>query len=200
MMYQRALGLEDLERQDSSERNTLDSNRLVDVMHYYDEGTIVPEIHGREWYLPTWQTSPYVREGLVNNNLLRYENNTLELERVLTMGSAATSQMFTSPPGDMNSTDATTALLAALRTAQAGTPTEYLGDPMTNLYIPIFEGFGDLKRKVVGVLTAMIHWKSYFRNVLPQSIQGIVVVLEYDCGNAAEEEEAPKETINQRRT
>ena len=50
----------------------------------------------------------------------------------------------------------------------------------------------------MGVLTAMIHWESYFRNVLPQSIQGIVVVLEYHCG-ASEMENQPEQATNQRR-
>ena len=135
-------------------------------------------------YLPLWQTSPFVKEGLVNNNLLRYENTSDYLHTVMDSGHAVLGAFFDAAPGDMNSSNVETALLAHLRTAKGGVNAEYLGDPMSNLYIPIFETLaGPTMNKVVGVLKAMIHWKSYFRDVLPDGVQPVVVVLGYQCND-----------------
>jgi hypothetical protein len=57
----------------------------------------------------------------------------------------------------------------------------YLGDPMANLYVPIYNGFNETTRTTVGILNAIVHWRSYFRKILPKNIQGITVVLENDC-------------------
>lgn len=181
--YQEGQGLGNLQSQ-KSHFGTVTDNRTVDVMHYYGGGTVVPEVPGSNWYLPAWQTCPYVRQGLVNNNHLRYENTTRAIQRVYDTSSAVLGGMMMAPPGSPDSPDPFTALLSSLRSAQANVSTPYLGDPMTDLFIPIFDTFDGAKRRVVGVMAALIHWKSNFRNVLPESAQGIVVVLEYKCGNS----------------
>lgn len=184
LAYQEGQGFEDLHNR-KSHFGTVSDNRTVDVMHYYSNGTVVPEASGSDWYLPSWQTCPYVRQGLVNNNQLRYENTTRAIQRVYDTSSAVLGGMMMAPPGSPDSPDPLTALLSSLRSAQANVSTPYLGDPMTDLFIPIFDTFDGAKRRVVGVMTALIHWKANFRNVLPESAQGIVVVLEYHCGSHA---------------
>ncbi|CAB9518147.1 Receptor-type guanylate cyclase gcy [Seminavis robusta] len=164
------------------------SNRPVDVMHYFDHGAVVPEVPGKPWYLPVWQTAPYIPDhGLVNNNLLRYENTTDFITNVITHGHAVVSEFYGAPPGTTASDNADTALFASLRTAKEKTSSPYLGDPLSNLYIPVFDTFSTASAKsqqqtVVGVLHAIIHWKSYFKKILPDNVQRIIVVLEYQCG------------------
>jgi len=147
----------------------------------------VPEQAGLNYYLPTWQISPYVHEGLVNENVLRnsQESQTI-VQTVLNTGTAVLSGYETAPPGGTNSPDPQTAMYATLRSLQAQEETPYWGDPITTLFVPIYEDLSTTAsgagHKVVGVLTALIHWKSYFRFVLPEHVQGIVVVMEYTCG------------------
>ena len=167
-------------------------------MHYFDQGLTVLEVPGAPEYLPVWQISPYVHQGLVNNNLLRYENSSYDSVRhVVHDGHAIMGAMFGAPPGAINSTNSDTALLAALTSIQQGAPTEYLGDPMSNLFIPIFDSLiGPTKNQVVGVLNAMIHWTSYFRNILPDGVQPIVVVLEYQCNAPVDGEETTTYSVD----
>jgi len=164
----------------------------VDPMHYIlPNGTSVPatEMSEQDWYLPRWQTAPFIHKAFVNENI-RYNpkgNYTTKtprsklLSHVVATGKAIVSEFYTAPYGYSNSTNPDSAFLATLRGFQAGLETPYHGDPMTDLYIPIFDTVDEASRKVVGIMSSLVHWKSFFRNVLPDSIHGINAVLEYNC-------------------
>ena len=64
---------------------------------------------------------------------------------------------------------------------------------MTDLYIPIFDSIDSDERKVVGIMSSLVHWKSFFRYVLPQNIHGINAVLEYTCKGTNDENNASKD-------
>jgi hypothetical protein len=85
------------------------------------------------------------------------------------------------PKGATNDKNPTTALFATLESMWVGYKVEYEGDPMSNLFIPIFDKLDGNDRTVVGILRSTIHWKSRMSDILPASNPGIVVVLENAC-------------------
>lgn len=58
---------------------------------------------------------------------------------------------------------------------------EYYGDPMAQIFLPIFDSFNRTTRKPVALITALVHWRAYFRDILPANIKGVDVVLENTC-------------------
>jgi hypothetical protein len=59
---------------------------------------------------------------------------------------------------------------------------EYVGDPLVQFYIPVFDVRNHNERKVVAVMTALVSWRAYLQNRLPKEDQnGIVVVLSNKC-------------------
>ena len=58
---------------------------------------------------------------------------------------------------------------------------EYFGDPMAQIFLPIFDSFNRTTRKPVALITALVHWRAYFRDILPANIKGVDVVLENTC-------------------
>ena len=125
-------------------------------------------------YLPIWQSSPYLTPELPNNNQLR----THELaQRVLDNAFASFGTFITIPAGTLDSRDPRTSYYSTLQSVQERKEVPFQGDPMAVLYIPVFDSFDRARRKVVGVLTSLIHWSVYFRKILPESARGIVVVL-----------------------
>jgi len=58
---------------------------------------------------------------------------------------------------------------------------EYLGDPISNLFIPIFDKLDGVDRNVVAVLRSTIHWQSRMVNILPETNNGITVVMRNAC-------------------
>ena len=59
--------------------------------------------------------------------------------------------------------------------------TLYEGDIFTNIFFPVYNTFDVASRETVGVMRTVIHWARYFANILPATIQGLVLVLENGC-------------------
>lgn len=57
---------------------------------------------------------------------------------------------------------------------------EYIGDPISYVYVPYFDSL-DQDRKVVGFVTVLIRWATYFEKILSNSHDKLVVVLENTC-------------------
>ncbi|KAG7358627.1 hypothetical protein IV203_015216 [Nitzschia inconspicua] len=83
------------------------------------------------------------------------------------------------PPGDFQSNTGNymTNLIATWLSFAAGESVTYLGDPITNVYVPVFDSLGT-ERSPVGIVNAVIHWISFFQNVLPENIRGVTLVLQ----------------------
>jgi class 3 adenylate cyclase len=89
------------------------------------------------------------------------------------------------PAGDTSHPNRVTSLNAALLSIAAKEEVTYQGDPMTHVFLPVFESFqhghNAGNRTGVGVILAIIHWASYFKEILPPNAQGIVLVLDNGC-------------------
>lgn len=62
-----------------------------------------------------------------------------------------------------------------------GQRTKYEGDIFSTVYFPVYDSFDVATRKTVGVLRTVLHWARYFANVLPDTKEGLIVVLGNNC-------------------
>jgi hypothetical protein len=131
-------------------------------------------------YLSVWQTSPVLRQDLVNKNLNRdpvfakWANITMATQSVVIGGK------MMAPPGFASHPDRSTQFFATILSMNRMERTMYLGDPMTNIFIPVFDSF-DEDRNSVATLRAVFHWMSYFKNILPPHTPHMNLVLDNSC-------------------
>ena len=161
---------------------------------YYDSDNEVATDNSRGPYFPTWQSSPVVYGGLeTNENVLANKDGLNSGANItFTSESVAISQLIMAPPGNVSSTNPSTALIALImsiaasevgddQTAAKAELVEYQGDPVSKVYFPIYNDFGK-DRVPVAIMLAWIRWADYFENVLPSTLEGIMFVLQDSCG------------------
>jgi len=85
------------------------------------------------------------------------------------------------PPGHLDSDNRDTAYFALLLSTARQKAVEYQGQPISLISIPVFNNFDD-DRHPVAVIASWIDWTMYFESVLPETVQGIDVVLSDSCG------------------
>jgi hypothetical protein len=157
------------------------TNYTKRAIHYIDSNGNELVSKGPGPYLPTWQASPVLKQENVNLNLLEHEEAAESVQHCLEKEVAIFGPFIHGPRGYLNSSDPTTSLIASLRSMEQHHAEEYLGAPVTNLYLPVFNSFDAKGRKLVAIMTAMIHWRSYFFDLLPDNIRGMVAVLDNNC-------------------
>ena len=178
--FQEKLGVNGFEDENITSRGWLTNNK-VDPMHYFDSNGNAVRDTGAGPYLPTWQTSPVLKYDLVNEDLLLNQAESAEARVCYETEAAVLGGFILAPSGDASSSDQTTSFFASLRSIWEGKETKYDGDPMARLKTPVFDSFNETSRKVVAVMFSVIHWQSYFVNILPSNVNGITVVLENAC-------------------
>lgn len=173
--FQRELGLDDFEYGPNVHRSSL-TNRTVDPMHHFDQHG-VPHLEeptntnatDGERFLPMWQVSPVLHTKHVNENLLRAttvtHSNSTDKSKVqqaavaIEEAAAFVGGFALAPAGTVQHSNPTTALFATLMSVAAKKEVMYLGDPMANIYIPVYDLFDQSRRKVAAVMTSTIHWR-----------------------------------------
>lgn len=148
-----------------------------------EEGVAV--LDSDEDYMPTWQTSPVFHEGTdVNENLLKTSASSAKAGNVSFYDeSVVIGEFISSEPGGMYSSNPQTAMMALMLSAAHNKDMKYAGDPMSQIFFPIFDSFRE-GRKSVAVMGAWIHWMSYFQNILPSNLKGIYLVLHCNCSGS----------------
>lgn len=132
-------------------------------------------------YFPIWQASPVLVRNLVNFNVLTYDPYTFGITTAFETGKMAIGGVDVAAPGNSTDPDLETSFFAILKSFQAGKDVDYEGDPMSSVYIPVFDSPDVKDRKPVAVLMATLQWSSYFVGVLPPQAKGITVILENEC-------------------
>ena len=178
--FQQVAGIDDFESIENAERSRL-TDRKVDPPHKFDEYGNPSEDIGDGPYLLRWQTSPVLKTSLVNADLFQEEFVSEHAYRCLETESAVLSGFVTAPPGFPDHEDMHTAFFSTIASMNEGEIVEYLGDPMGFVLIPVYDTFDVATRKAVALQKSAIHWRKYFRNILPSNINGITVVLENKC-------------------
>jgi len=138
--FQEERGMNNIEFEENIQKSKL-TDRRDDLMHSFEEdGTPVREESPQDYYLPTWQMNPAFKTSLVNENLLRRERAKNDAITVLNGGKITIGSFIIAPPGTPSDSNPTTARLGTLEaffhSLEDGEEKTYLGDPMSNLYIP----------------------------------------------------------------
>jgi hypothetical protein len=143
------------------------------------DGPLVDESSGP--YFPLWQDSPHFGKDMTPNfNLAYYPEYAPYIRKSLETGDMIMGGLDTAAAGDINDSDRTTSFFARLLSEEADEVVEYPGDPMSNLFIPIFESF-DTTKKPSALIYSVFRWATYFEELLPEDTPGVVVVLENTC-------------------
>lgn len=172
------MGFEDLM---TINRTSLTTN-FVDPMHYFvEDGASIPE-DGPGPYLPIWQTAPVLQLKVVNENLLRRVNVSEEAWKALDSESALLGNFINAPEGKFDDINPYTALFSTLLSIDQKKAVDYLGDPLSYLYTPVYDFFKAGDRTVVALMTCTLYWRKYFMGILPDNVNGLVAVLENSCG------------------
>ena len=169
-------------------RKSFLTNAVVDPLHTYNEtGHPLPSNLPGDFVVPRWQTSPVVETSMVNENLLENPTMFKVVMASIEHRSALASGFHSAPAGYPSDADPASAFFATLVSMAAREETKYLGDPMSHIAVPIFDSLNDTDRgEVVGVLTAMVHWKHYLEDILPVTDYGYHVVIENGCDPTGE--------------
>ena len=135
-------------------------------------------------YLPTWETSPVFIRTLVNRNILT-DPEAAKPANISISSASVVFGGFEFAPDDLGKGDESpeTKLYTTLLSIAKKRPFLYATSPLTRVYLPIFDSFNETTKKPVALMTALIRWESYFVGVLPDSIRGIQMVLDNQCGD-----------------
>ena len=100
------------------------------------------------------QASPIFKSGhTVNENILKSSNGGQDAFQSFLSGSVVMGRFLTSEKGDIQSMDPKTAFFALLLSTTEQASVEYQGDPMSQIFLPIFDSFED-DREPVAVMVA----------------------------------------------
>ena len=94
--------------------------------------------------MPIWQTSPVLHGGAsVNENLMASPYSARGLNASFVSSSVVFGDMITAPPGGMDSNNTDTAMMALMLSTAHNKDERYAGDPMSQVFFPIFNNFQD---------------------------------------------------------
>ncbi|KAG7358992.1 family 3 adenylate cyclase [Nitzschia inconspicua] len=160
------------------------STGLANHIYYISDEGVNEVDPGPGPYFPTWQSSPFTTSFGLNFNLNNAYGHTHRgmIDKSFQLQEVVMGGFSSAPPGDFQSDtgDFLTNIIATWLSFAAGEPVTYLGDPITNVYVPVFDSL-DTERNPVGIVNAIIHWISFFENVLPDNIHGVTLVLKSPC-------------------
>eukprot|EP00934_Nitzschia_sp_Nitz4_P001273 Nitzschia sp. Nitz4//scaffold289_size23394//2//2242//NITZ4_008474-RA/size23394-augustus-gene-0.42-mRNA-1//-1//CDS//3329545813//1273//frame0 len=145
-----------------------------------EQNAYVPMETEKDFYLPVWETSPFLSFDQANHDVSEMDWIGKYANLCLQQGEVVVGEMSYQEPGGMDSPHQLTATYSQLLSIAEGKEVYYQGDPMTFIYIPIFDSFEDDKEPTA-LLTGLFNWGQMFRNVVPDGVDGIDVVVDNTC-------------------
>jgi hypothetical protein len=142
------------------------------------DGPLIDQASGP--YFPLWQESPHFGRDRTNFNAASYPDYTDYINNTFETGKMTMGGVDTAKPGDIYNPDLTTSSFALLLSIAADKPVDYLGDPMSSVFVPVFDSF-DTTKKPTALIFSVFRWATYFEGLLPENTPGVVVVLENTC-------------------
>jgi len=124
-------------------------------------------------FLPLWQTSPAIDpRNLINYNFYDYPMMQGSYKQLLEEGNAVLDFMMRVE--DYFPADIVNQFLSLGQYRYD--ISEYQNDPGSGISYPVFDNFGP-EKKVVGVLSTLVYWRTFFYNVLPEGVDGIICTI-----------------------
>lgn len=158
------------------------ANKTLPIWHRRGEVSW-SEVEGQGPFLVRWQSAPVLCGGSQVNEEVSVDwgdtgGNVSFHSEAVTFGGF----QVATPTGGNSS--GLTKLFSMLLSASYGRSTDYMGDPFNQVYIPIFDVPDRNDRKAAAVMTVWIQWLSYFQDVLPPNMSGIILVLSNSCSGS----------------
>jgi hypothetical protein len=177
---EKGLGFRALQAANDSQGSSLDfSSGIGDKIYTIGpDGPLVDQ--GAGPYFPLWQESPHFGRDMTNFNVASYPAYAAYAKKSVETGKMTMSGLDTAVPGDINDPDLTTSFFARLLSFAADKPVDYLGDPMSSVFVPVFDSF-DTTKKPTALIFSVFSWATHFEGLLPENTLGVVVVLENTC-------------------
>ena len=129
---------------------------------------VVYELYQDGPFLPVWQSDPLPKTSLVNFDTfsLRQNRNVFKVMESLAEGVV----------GDL-ATSSFVDLLFGSGSLRHQSATQ----PQSFYYQPLYDGFANQTKKLVGQLLIVLRWDVYFSDILPDNVKGVYLVLENTC-------------------
>ena len=169
----------------SSEKGGVDFSSGIGDKIYEFDATFTPIAAGGDgpWF-PLWQEAPTFGRDITNFDTMAYPPYAPYMKKAYETGQMAIGGLDTAPPGDISHPDLSTSYFSYLQTINAGKIVEYKGDPMSSVFLPVFDDFEAEDRQVKAIVFAVFKWAYYFEDLLPSNFPGVVVILENNCEGA----------------
>lgn len=128
-----------------------------------------------------WQYAPVLPDTyFINFNRLAWDGFDREMESV-ERKQAVLSETWTFEASlNTQSTRAATFMDELLSAGGSGSYEP--GEPIGYIHYPIFDKFEESTKKTVAVLTATVYWRSFFEDILPETVSGIDCVVSNSLG------------------
>lgn len=164
---------------------TFDENGIgSDVYTFAPDFSATVVDNGPEDLTPLWQLSPVLPTSAVNLNVGRFPGFGEAIQATIAGEKSLFGKLDVAPPNDLtNPNELTGAYYAQALSYHHQKKTPYLGDPFSSIYVPIYDSFDLVSRKMVGFLISGIQWASYFEDIFPVGTGTIRIVLENTCGD-----------------
>jgi hypothetical protein len=177
---EKGLGFRALQAANDSQGALLDfSSGIGDKIYTIGpDGPIVDQGSGP--YFPLWQESPHFGRDTTNFNAAYHPDYATYIKKSIETGKMIMGGLDTAKPGDIHDPDLTTSFFALLLSFAADKPVDYLGDPMSCVYVPVFDSF-DTTKKPTALIVSVFSWATYFTGLLHDNTPGVVIVLETTC-------------------
>lgn len=182
----RASGTETTDNSDSQKRALQGGhpNMLQDGSNYHLRIWDIPRNHNASVensgpYLPLWQRSPVPpgSQVLINMNwgttlgmanIYRYVLEGIDNPKVVINQAAVPVALGREQIKQMVSHSQ----------FRFETGNEYLDDPTSFLFYPVFDSFNKTGRSLTGYVVAQLYWRLFFTDILPVTAKGIIAVIE----------------------
>lgn len=142
------------------------------------ENVVAPDASGP--YQVLWQTAPLLPRHATNFDLRAYVSYSTSVDVVFKTGDVVLGGITGADPGNMESPNPASGYYATLLSIARNQPSFYPGDPFSQAFIPIFDGFSE-ERKVVAAIYGVMNWAAFFEDTLQRPGQELDVVLENFC-------------------
>jgi hypothetical protein len=155
-------------------------NKTSMPIFYFDEYDNAVVDPGPGPYAPRWLIYPVLKKDIINLDIFNDPAYASSARHCVSTSKATISTFAQAPAGDITSSNRMTALIATLRSFSERREETNAGSVFSKVFLPVFDSFSSDK-KPVAIVSSLLLWREHFFKILPNSVQGITVVLENTC-------------------